>query len=94
MALGVMEAIRQAKRDDIKFVLGGAGMKDIVKRVMDGDKMIPANVSYPPAMISTALGVTAAHFYANAPMRGTYTLNAQLITKDNAKEHYYPASPF
>jgi ribose transport system substrate-binding protein len=26
MALGVLEAIRQAKREDIKFVVGGAGM--------------------------------------------------------------------
>ena len=94
MALGVLEAIRQAKRDDVKFVLGGAGMKDMVKRVMDGDKMIPANVSYPPSMIATAMGVTAAHFYTSAPMRGTYVLNAQLITKDNAKEHYFPNSPF
>ena len=94
MALGVMEAIRQAKREDVKVVLGGAGMKDMVKRVMDGDKMSPVNVSYPPSMISTAMGVTAAHFYTNAPMRGTYVLNAQLITKDNAKEHYFPNSPF
>ena len=94
MALGVMEAIRQAKREDVKLVLGGAGMKDMVKKVMDGDKMTPANVSYPPSMIATAMGVTAAHFYTNAPMRGTYVLNAQLITKDNAKEHYFPNSPF
>jgi ribose transport system substrate-binding protein len=94
MALGVLEAIRQAKREDIKFVLGGAGMKEMVKRLMDGDKLIPANVSYPPAMISTAMGVTAAHFYSNAPMRGTYVLNAELITKENAKEYYYPNSPF
>jgi len=94
MALGVLEAIRQAKREDIKFVLGGAGMKDMIKKVMDGDEMIPANVSYPPSMISTAMGVTAAHFYTNAPMRGTYTLDAQLITKDNAQEHYFPDSPF
>ena len=94
MALGVMEAIRQGKREDIKFVLGGAGMKDIVKRVMDGDKMIPANVSYPPGMIATAMNVTAAQFFTNAPMRGTYVLNAQLITKDNAKNYYFPDSPF
>ena len=90
MALGVMEAIRQAKREDIKFVLGGAGMKDMVKRVMDGDKMIPADVSYPPAMIATAMNVTAAQFFTNAPMRGTYVLNAQLITKDNAEELLLP----
>ncbi|MBF9234123.1 substrate-binding domain-containing protein [Microvirga alba] len=94
MALGVMEAIRQGKREDIKFVLGGAGMKDIVKRVMDGDKMLPANVSYPPGMIATAMQVTAAQFFTNAPMRGTYVLNAELITKDNAKNFYYPNSPF
>jgi ribose transport system substrate-binding protein len=94
MALGILEAIRQAKRDDIKFVLGGAGMKEMVKRVMDGDKMIPADVSYPPAMIATAMSVTAAQFFTDAPMRGTYVLNAQLITKDNAKEHYFPNSSF
>jgi ribose transport system substrate-binding protein len=94
MALGVMEAIRQAKREDVKFVLVGAGMKDMVKRVMDGDKMIPANVSYPPSMISTAMFVTAGQFYANAPMRGTYVINAELITKDNAKNFYFPDSPF
>jgi ribose transport system substrate-binding protein len=94
MALGVLEAIRQAKRTDVKFVLGGAGMKEMVKRVMDGDKMIPVNVSYPPAMIATAMGLTAAKFYTSAPMRGTYVLEATLITKDNAKDFYYPNSPF
>jgi len=94
MALGVLEAIRQAKRDDIKFVVGGAGMKEMVKRVMDGDKMIPVNVTYPPALVATAMHVTAASFYTNAPMRGTFVLNAQLITKDNAKDHYFPNSPF
>jgi ribose transport system substrate-binding protein len=61
---------------------------------MDGDKMIPADVSYPPAMIATAMEVTAAQFFTGAPMRGTYVLNAQLITKDNAKEHYFPDSSF
>ena len=45
MAVGVLEAIQQAKREDIKFVLGGAGMKDMIKKVMDGDKMIPVDVS-------------------------------------------------
>lgn len=94
MALGVLEAIRQAKRTDIKFVLGGAGMKEMVKKVMDGDKMIPVNVSYPPAMIATAMEVTAAKFFSNAPMRGTYVLEATLITKENAKDFYYPNSPF
>ena len=94
MAVGVLEAIKQAKRDDIKLVVGGAGMKEMVKRVIDGDKMVPVNVLYPPAMIATAIQVTVAHFYGGAPVRGTYLIASPLINQANAKEYYYPDSPF
>jgi len=70
MAVGVLEAIKQANRTDIKFVVGGAGMKDMVKRVMDGDKMIPVDVLYPPAMVAVAMTLTAANLYAQLPVRG------------------------
>jgi ribose transport system substrate-binding protein len=76
------------------MVVGGAGMKDMVKRVIDGDKMVPVNVLYPPAMVATAIQVTAAHYYGGAPVRGTYLISSPLITKDNAKEYYFPDSPF
>ncbi|MGO1079372.1 ABC transporter substrate-binding protein [Inquilinus sp. CA228] len=94
MAVGVLEAIQQAKRTDIKFVVGGAGMKDMVKKVMDGDKMIPVDVLYPPAMIAVAMDLTAANLYDHVPVRGRYILDATLVTKENAKEFYYPDSPF
>ena len=94
MAVGVLEAIKQANRSDIKFVVGGAGMKDMVKRVMDGDKMVPVDVLYPPAMVAVAMDLTAANLYAQLPVRGRYILDATLVTKDNAKEFYYPDSPF
>jgi ribose transport system substrate-binding protein len=94
MAIGVLEAIKQAKRDDIKLVVGGAGMKEMVKRVIDGDKLVPVNVLYPPAMIATAIQVTVAHYYGGAPVRGTYLISSPLITQENAKEYYYPDSPF
>jgi ribose transport system substrate-binding protein len=94
MAIGVLEAIKQAKRDDINLVVGGAGMKEMVKRVIDGDKLVPVNVLYPPAMIATAIQVTVAHYYGGAPVRGTYLISSPLITQENAKEYYYPDSPF
>lgn len=94
MAVGVLEAIQQANRTDIKFVVGGAGMKDMVKKVMDGDKMIPVDVLYPPAMIAVAMDLTAANLYDHVPVRGRYILDATLVTKENAKEFYYPDSPF
>src|SRR5207344_3624006 len=45
MAVGVLKAIEQAKRSDIKLVFGGAGAKGMIKILMDGkDPRIQANV--------------------------------------------------
>ncbi|UDL96492.1 MULTISPECIES: substrate-binding domain-containing protein [Lichenihabitans] len=94
MAVGVLEAIKQANRSDIKMVIGGAGMKDMIKKVADGDTMIPVDVLYPPAMIATAMELTVGNFYDQVPVRGRYILDATLVTKANAKEFYFPDSPF
>ena len=94
MAVGVLEAVKQAKRTDVKLVIGGAGMKDMIKKVADGDAMMPVNVLYPPAMVATALELTVAGLYDQVPVRGRYSLDATLVTKENAKEFYFPNSPF
>ena len=94
MAVGVLAAIEAAGLEDIQFVLGGAGMKEMVKRVMDGDEMIPADVTYPPSMIATAIEMTAVGMVSNAPVSGTFTIGSVLITPENAEQFYYPDSPF
>lgn len=94
MAVGVLAAIDAAGRDDIQFVLGGAGMKEMIKRVMDGDSMIPADVTYPPSMIATAIEMTAVGLTSNAPVAGTFTIGSVLVTQENAEQFYYPDSPF
>jgi len=94
MAVGVLQAIDQAKRTDIKYVVAGAGSKDMVKKVMDGDKMIPVDVLYPPAMVGTAMTLTASALYDQVPVSGNYVLDATLVTKENAKNFYFPDSPF
>lgn len=94
MAVGVLQAIEQAGRTDIQYIIGGAGSKDMIKKVMDGDKMVPVNVLYPPSMVGTAMELTAAAIYDAVPVHGTYTLDATLITPDNAKNYYFPDSPF
>lgn len=94
MAVGVLQAIEQSGRTDIQYVVGGAGSKDMIKKVQDGDKMIPVDVLYPPAMVGTAMEMTAAALYDQVPVRGTYTLDATLVTKDNAAQYYFPDSPF
>ena len=94
MAAGVLEAIQQSGRKDIRAVVGGAGMKEMIKRVADGDAMVPVDVLYPPAMIATAMELTADNFYDRVPVRGRFILDATLVTKDNAKQFYFPDSPY
>jgi ribose transport system substrate-binding protein len=62
MALGCEQAIREAGRSNDMWILGGAGMKQIVKKVLDKDPQYPADITYPPALISAGivLGVAGA----------------------------------
>jgi ribose transport system substrate-binding protein len=94
IAVGVLRAIQQANRTDIKFVLGGAGMKEFIKKVMDGDPLVPADVLYPPNMVATAINVAALHYASGSAVLGTYIVAAPLVTKDNASQYYFPNSPF
>ncbi|MCQ0969715.1 ABC transporter substrate-binding protein [Paracoccus sp. TK19116] len=94
MATGVLEAIAQAGREDEMWVIGGAGMKEIVQRIMDGDPQLPVNVTYPPAQISAAIEMAALNFVSSAPMAGRYIIGSQLITPENAEQYYFPDSPF
>lgn len=94
IALGVIEAVREAKREDQMFIVGGAGMKEMVKRVMDRDKLVPVDVTYPPGMIEQAMDLTAAHLVEKAPIAKQTIIEAALVTPENAKAHYFPDSPF
>jgi ribose transport system substrate-binding protein len=94
IAIGVIQAVRQARRQEEMFVVGGGGMKDIIQRVKEGDKLTPVDVLYPPGMISTAMELTTLKLLANAPIEGEYILSSPLITEQNADDYYFPGSPF
>jgi ribose transport system substrate-binding protein len=94
IAVGVIEALAQANRTEEMFIVGGAGMKEMIKRVLDGDTLVPVDVLYPPAMIATAMEVTALRFVSNVPILGRYILDSPLITPENAADYYFPDSPF
>jgi ribose transport system substrate-binding protein len=94
MAVGVQKAIEQAKRSDVKLVIGGAGAKDYVKKVMDGDRIVTANVTYSPSMIADAMKLTADARVKGAALPATTIIPSVLITKDNAAKYYFPDSPF
>ena len=94
MAIGVQKAIEQAKRTDIKLVLGGAGAKGYVKKVMDGDPIVSADVTYAPSMIADAMKLTAAARVKGTAMPASTIIPSILVTKENAAKYYFPDSPF
>ncbi|SAK67647.1 sugar ABC transporter substrate-binding protein [Caballeronia fortuita] len=94
MMVGVLKAIDQAKRTDVKIVFGGAGSKEAVKRIMDGDARVPADVSYSPKFIYDAIKLTAEARLKGDKLPPTTIIPSVLITKDNAKQFYFPNSPF
>ena len=69
-------------------------MKQVIEMVMAGDERTPISTPYPPSMIASAIYMTAAQFAGQAPMRGSFKLDAPLITPENAEQFYFPGSPF
>jgi ribose transport system substrate-binding protein len=94
MAIGVLKAIEQAKRTDIKEVFGGAGAKTAVKKIMDGDKLVQANVSYSPKFIYDAIKMTATARLNGQALPPKTIIPSVLITRDNASKFYFPDSPY
>ena len=95
MAVGVLKAIDQAKRTDIKLVFGGAGAKGMIKTLKDGtDPRIVANVSYSPKFMYDAIKMTAEARLKGEKLPPKSIVPSVLITKDNAKDFYFPDSPF
>lgn len=99
MALGAETALKAAGREKSLWMLGGAGMKDIVKRVMDGDPLFPADITYPPSMIAVGVQTAAGMLRAGKDEAKKYMprhikLDVELITPENAKEFYFPESVY
>ncbi|MEX2502780.1 MAG: substrate-binding domain-containing protein [Trueperaceae bacterium] len=94
IAVGVIAALEQVNRQDEMFIVGGAGMKEMIARVMEGDDLVPVDVLYPPAMIATAMEVTALYYVSDVPILGEYILGATLVTEENAEQYYFPDAAF
>ncbi len=99
MALGVENALKAAGRNKGIWMLGGAGMKDIVKRVMEGDPLYPADITYPPSMIAVGIQNAAAMLRVGKEnalkfMPKHMMIDVELILPDNAKDYYFPDSVF
>lgn len=98
--MGAIQAIKEAGRDKDLFIVGGAGMKEAVKMVMDKDPLVPANITYPPSMIAAGIH-TAVSVMRDGKQKDIMKfmprhlmMDVELVTPDNAKDFYFPDSVY
>ncbi|MCE9589387.1 MAG: ABC transporter substrate-binding protein [Planctomycetes bacterium] len=100
IALGAMQAIKEAGREKEMWILPGAGMKDVVKMVMDKHPNFPADITYPPSMIGAGIHLAVSSLRdGKAKQIGEFMprhlmIDVELITPENAKDFYYPESVY
>ncbi len=88
MALGVLQAIREAKRSDIKVVTGAGGNKAVYKLIADKDPMMKATFIYSPLMVKDAVKVAVDVARGKPPATKTITIPAGGVTIDNVAQLY------
>ncbi len=87
-----LRAYKESGRSDVKLFLGGGGSKQIIKRIIDCDPLVQATVTYPPNMVHESIRLALRHITEGMSFPKEIVLPSELITKDNAKAHYFPDS--
>lgn len=93
MALGVVQAIKEAERDDIQFVTGAGGAKEVFESIRDGG-LISATFLYSPTMVENGVEIAAELAKGEEPEETEVILDATEITDGNVEEFYNPDSKF
>ena len=94
VSVGALKAYEESKRTDVKILVGGGGSKAIVKRILDGDPLVQATVTYPPAMIATGAREAVKIVKDAVPASKQIVVPAEVVTPENAKDFYYPDSAY
>ncbi len=97
----VIKVYRESGRSDISVFFGGTGQRSTIRRILDGDPLVRATVTYTPSLIATSIsfGALASRgrnfegFYQNQ-VPSLVTIRSELVTRENAARYYIPDSVF
>ncbi len=89
---GALKAYEESGRKDVKLFLGGGGSKRIIKRILDGDPLVRATVTYPPKMVFDGVRLAIERLLENKNFPKEIVIPSELVTRENARDHYYPSS--
>ncbi|WP_026570884.1 MULTISPECIES: substrate-binding domain-containing protein [Sediminibacillus] len=93
MALGVLQAIKEAGRDDIQFITGAGGNKTVFENMQE-DGLIKATFLYSPTMVRDAVSIAADLAKGEEPEEEMVVKEATQVTKENVDQFYNEDSKY
>ncbi|SFQ04193.1 substrate-binding domain-containing protein [Salibacterium halotolerans] len=93
MALGVQQAVKEAGRDDIQFITGAGGSKEVFENIRDGG-LIQATFLYAPTMVRDGVQIAADIAQGEEPEESMVIKEATQVTEENVDEFYNPDSKY
>lgn len=93
--VGALKAYEESGRTDVKAMIGGGGSRKTVKRLLDGDPVVKATVTYSPRMLERGVEEALAGLRNGKKAREKEVIiPSQIVTHENAREHYFPDSVY
>ena len=93
MALGVLQAIKEAGRTDIQFVTGAGGANQVLEDIQN-DVLMSSTFLYSPTMVRDAVKIAGEIAQGNEPEETMVIKEATQVTEENFDEYYDPESKF
>ena len=93
--IGALKAYQESKRKDIRLIVGGGGSKLVIKKILDGDPVIPLTVTYPPKMIAEGVKYAVAGARKQPlTQEKKVTIPSEIVNRKNAKRYFFPDSAY
>ena len=93
--VGALKAYEESGRKDVKAMIGGGGSRKTVKRLLDGDSIVKATVTYSPRMLERGVEEALAGLRnGTKALQKEVMIPSQIVTHENASEYYFPDSVY
>lgn len=93
MALGALQAVKEAGRTDIQYITGAGGEKNFFDAIMEEEEIEMATFLYSPQMIQDAIAV-AIDIVNGEDYEKVTVIPAARVDRDNVDEYYDADAPY
>lgn len=92
-SIGVLQAIKEAGRTDIKLVTGGGGMQEYFKMMPENKNIWIESALYSPAMVKDAVDV-AVKLLSGETVQKVTIIPTTIVDRDNYQKFLDPNTPY